>query len=256
MQLLVVNRFWKTHPPVEKETWAFCGIHPDDPSLNSKYLSLQAAGIDATMGPCMPAPVDYSPAYPGSRYLSPEGYLQVVINNAQYGLKTIVYDDRIWSDNWEESYQYWAPHKEWIRAWDMSDEWDTNDSQLLESRWNLVLDRFSSLGIGPFTNNLPMEYVAEHFVGWQRTHYSFDDYRTPENDIRSYDPRVDHLMCAVNTFKHLDFDPKPSQITKQMLEFSKLGCDSFLIFGGTTPYDNQGFSQPVGWEAAVKKGSK
>ena len=42
-------------------------------------------------------------------------------------MKTIVYDARLWSVDAairREAIEYWMPSLDWIRAWDMGDEFD------------------------------------------------------------------------------------------------------------------------------------
>src|SRR3954462_14515500 len=81
------------------ETWAFCGVHPDAPNAARSVETLaRRAGIDATFGPCMPPDwATYTPAEPGRRYVDPPTYLRGAELNPSVGMKTIVYDARLWS---------------------------------------------------------------------------------------------------------------------------------------------------------------
>ena len=62
-----------------------------------------AGGIDATFGPCdIPDPnfkPPYSPAFTADRYVAPDVYMRLVQLNATVGMKTVVYDARLWSDD-------------------------------------------------------------------------------------------------------------------------------------------------------------
>jgi hypothetical protein len=48
--------------------------------------------------------------------------------------------------------------------------------------------------------------------------------------------QVNHLMCAVNALKHGPYSPTSARIVRHMRNLRAAGADSFLIFGGATPY--------------------
>src|SRR4051794_8834054 len=69
-------------PPRTVDSWAWCGVNPDDPSAATAVRTMvQAAGIDATFGPCN-VPTNYTPAEPGNRYVAPDVYMRLVQLNA------------------------------------------------------------------------------------------------------------------------------------------------------------------------------
>jgi hypothetical protein len=210
------------------ETWAFCGINPDDPNaLKAAKNMARVAGIDATMGPCRPGGASYSAAFPGSRYVSPQDYLRVAWTNAVAGMKTVVYDARMWSDDpnqRQEGYDFWGSHLDWVRAWDMGDEFDPASPQweTLKHRWHIMLtSTLSATGIGPFTNHLGSAAVLERALSDRPragAHLSFDLYDFPaaSNLAAAFHDRVAHLM----------------RLTKEMHMLRFSGCGSILVFGG------------------------
>ncbi|MEZ5249420.1 MAG: hypothetical protein R2713_09490 [Ilumatobacteraceae bacterium] len=144
------------------DTWAWCGVHPDDPSAAVAAASMaRDAGIDVTFGPCNVPTSDYSPAFTANRYVSPALYRRLVDLNAAVGMQTVVYDARLWSAEpavRAEAAAFWGPVYEHIAAWDLGDEFDPTGSQwpILIQRWNLVRNGITvSSGIPPFTNHLP-----------------------------------------------------------------------------------------------------
>lgn len=250
-------------PRVAAETWAFCGVHPDDAYAQQKANTMASvAGIDASFGPCMPPDwTTYSPANPGDRYVDPETYLRATVINAKAGMKTIVYDARIWNTDShirQEAINFWYPHRDWIRAWDMGDEFDpaSQDWYILVDRWNIVLEYVTpQTGVGPFTNHLGNTDIfdkALEDMPAQKSHFSFDHYaENPDGypqglvDMARYlEPRVDHLMCAVNALEHFHFVPSASKLERQMREGRSVGCDAFLIFGGDIPVNTPEFKVP------------
>lgn len=241
-------------PRPQAETWAFCGVHPDEPTALARAQTLHdVAGIDASFGPCLPPPANYTPANPGSRYLDPAGYKRAVLNNAAAGMKTIVYDARIWSTNAatrQAAIDYWQPHLANIRAWDMGDEFDpaTPEWATLVSRWNLVLQYVTPVtGVGPFSNHLPWALdEALRDMPAHVNHLSYDLYNVEWSlaVARDFAPQVNHLMCAINALEHSTYIPTPLGVTNAMLDHREAGCDSFLIFGGDMPYATPGFNTP------------
>lgn len=239
------------------ETWAFCGVHPADARAQTKANTLaRSAGIDATFGPCMPPDWStYSPAHPGQRYIDPIGYLALTVINANAGMKTIVYDERIWSTDpavRQAAIDFWSPHRAWIRAWDMGDEFDpaSPDWALLVQRWNTVLTHVTSVtGVGPFTNHLGNAAIMNQALvdmPAQAAHLSYDLYDVPESLVlaREFDSKTSHLMCAINALDHGPYRTSAWGVESQMLDHREAGCDSFLIFGGELPINTPGFSTP------------
>ena len=84
-------------PPQAVDTWAWCGVDPGSPIAATAVRAMaQAAGIDATFGPCnIPDPA-YTPIDPKNRYVPPDVYMRLVLLNATVGMKTVVYDQRFW----------------------------------------------------------------------------------------------------------------------------------------------------------------
>lgn len=231
------------------ETWAFCGVHPDAPNAAMAVRTLAVnAGIDATFGPCMPPDwATYTPAEPGGRYVDPDIYFRLTVLNAGVGMKTVVYDARLWSTDMavrQEGIDFWAPHVDWIRAFDMGDEFDPGgaDWQVLIARWRIMIDVVRpATGVGPFTNHLPFaEVLSQALVDMpeQVAHLSFDSYDDPTALALTaeFDSQVNHLMCAVNALKHGPYSPTSARILRQMRNLRAAGADSFLIFGGAAPY--------------------
>jgi hypothetical protein len=265
------------------ETWAFCGVHPDAPNAAKAVHSLaSSAGIDATFGPCMPPDWStYSAAEPGARYVDPDTYLRVTVLNAGEGMKTIVYDARLWSSDptvREDAIAYWLPHVAWIRAFDMGDEFDPTspDWAVLVSRWRTMLELVTpATGIGPFTNHLgSSDVLARALIDMpeQTAHLSFDSYDEPTALALAaeFDGRVNHLMCAVNALRHGPFAPTAARITQHMKNLRAAGADSYLIFGGATPYNADlspdltfgktslvnRIGGPTAWATAVRRGAQ
>ena len=265
------------------ETWAFCGVHPDAAHAEKAVRTLSVnAGIDATFGPCMPPDwASYRPAEPGKRYVDPETYFRLTVLNAGVGMKTVVYDARLWSKDAavrNKAIAFWRPHVDWIRAFDMGDEFDpgSSDWRVLVSRWRTMIDVIlPATGVGPFTNHLPYAEVlnlALLDMPEQRAHLSFDSYDEPTALALAaeFDGKVNHLMCAVNALKHGTYSPTSARITTHMQNLRGAGADSFLIFGGATPYTvdltpDPAFGRtslfnlngdPTAWAGAVRRGSQ
>ena len=247
--------------PPALETWVFCGVNPADPLAQRKANSLaRDAGVDATLGPCLPPPANYTTAYPGSRYANPDQYFQLVVINANAGMETIVYDARIWSDDTQErqrAIDFWTPHLKWIRAWDMGDEFDPSspDWAVLVHRWNIVTTFVApATGVGPFTNHLGSAGVLEQALvdlPNQGAHLSYDAYPEVNGVMQAsldlagaFNGRVNHLMCAINALRHNDYRPTAASIKRHIDSHRNAGCDSILVFGGELPINTPGFSTP------------
>jgi hypothetical protein len=232
------------------ETWAFCGVHPDAANASRAARTLAVnAGIDATFGPCMPPDwATYSPAEPGGRYVDADTYSRLTELNASVGIKTVVYDARLWSADpgvRQQAIDYWMPSMDWIRAFDMGDEFDPagTDWQVLIARWRIMIDDIlPATGVGPYTNHLGFaEVLTQALIDMpeQVAHLSFDSYYEPTALALAaeFAPQVNHLMCAVNALRHAIYVPTATLIERQMKHLRAAGCGSFLIFGGATPYN-------------------
>jgi hypothetical protein len=245
--------------PKEVKVYAFCGVSPQDPYAQQKANSLSRnSGITATMGPCLAPPANYTTSEPGSRYTTPDQYFALTVINANAGMKTIVYDARIWSTDpviRQQAIDFWLPHVAWVEAWDMGDEFDpsTLDWSILVERWNLVLAHVTpATGIKPFTNHLGSVWVLNQaLVDLPGSNHllSFDAY--PEINgrmeasltiAREFNSKTGDLMCAINALKHGGFNPTASSIRKHIKDHKNAGCDYFLIFGGEKPIGTAGFS--------------
>ena len=127
----------------------------------------------------------------------------------------------------------------------MGDEFDpsTPEWAVLVSRWRTILDFVTPVtGVGPFTNHLASSAVLSQALidmPEQWAHLSFDTYDEPAALALAaeFDGQVNHLMCAVNALKHGPFSPTATRITRHMKNLRVAGADSFLIFGGATPYN-------------------
>jgi hypothetical protein len=230
------------------ETWAFCGVNPNDPTAPKQAAVLaRTAGIDATFGPCLPPDWStYTPATPGARYMTPADYLRLVEINAAAGMRTVVYDARIWSDDpttRSEAIEFWRPHTTWLAAFDMGDEFDTAEWPILTARWATVWNEArTELGIDPYTNNLP--WMLDQATLLEGDSVSFDLYDVSESLALAEQHRDVSLTCAVNALHHNTFAPTPGSVEWTMRAHRNAGCDRLLIFGGTTPENTPGFDSP------------
>src|SRR3954451_25013053 len=126
--------------PQTVDSWAWCGVNPDDPVAADAVRAMAlAGGIDATFGPCNVPDKSYTPADTANRYVAPDVYMRLVQLNATVGMKTVVYDKRLWADaaSRDQAIEFWRPVLANIAAWDMGDEFDpaTTDWQKLVDRW-------------------------------------------------------------------------------------------------------------------------
>jgi hypothetical protein len=164
-------------------------------------------------------------------------------------MKTVVYDARLWSDDPNErqaGYDFWGSHLDWVRAWDMGDEFDpaTPEWEILKHRWNVMLtSTLPATGIGPYTNHLGSAAVLERALAdlpRAGAHLSFDLYDFPaaSNLAAAFHGRVSHLMCAANA---LAYDPAhvptSRRLTSEMKALRFSGCGSILVFGGAPVVD-------------------
>ena len=256
------------------DTWAWCGVHPDDPSAATAASSMaRDAGIDATFGPCNVPTPEYTPAFTANRYVSPALYRRLVDLNAAVGMKTVVYDARHWSSDpavRAEAAAFWGPVFEHIAAWDLGDEFDPTGSEwpILIERWNRVRNGIAvSSGIPPFTNHLPSATdEALRDLPGAADLLSFAVYGDDlgASLARRLDADVDRLMCGVNAFDHWGWVPTPDSIRRGMATLAAAGCDQFLVFGGQRVYGTEQFGGDslvdlagvsTTWAPAVLEGS-
>jgi hypothetical protein len=247
-----------TPTPAPMKVYAFCGVNPDDSAAQRKAVAMSKdGGITATFGPCLPPPANYTTAFPGSRYATPEQYLRLTVINANAGMKTLVYDARIWSDDStvrQAAIDYWLPHAAWLEGWDMGDEFDPSmpDWPILVQRWKIVREHIAPVtGVQPFTNHLGSAGVLSAALAdlpGSEQLLSYDAY--PEVNGRmeaslalaaQYQGSTSNLMCAINALRHNEFRPTAAKIRQHIADHRKAGCDSFLIFGGEKPINTPGF---------------
>jgi hypothetical protein len=259
------------HPPVE--TWAWCGVHPDDPMAATAVRSMATvAGIDATFGPCN-VPVNYTPAETGNRYVTPELYRRLVDINASVGMKTVVYDKRLWSTDSATrttAINFWTPVVQHIAGWDMGDEFDPTKPEwdILIDRWQIVRgDAMARTGVRPFVNHLYWatdEALADLPGSELLLSYTRYDDDLGAGVARNHDAEVAKIMCGVNAFDHGPFTPTAETIRDDMAALTRAGCDQFLVFGGQMVYDSELFGDSslvdaqgiaTDWAAAVMEGS-
>jgi hypothetical protein len=196
-------------------------------------------------------------------------------------MKTVVYDARLWSTDpaiRQAGLDFWAPHLDWVRAFDMGDEFDpsSGDWQVLIARWRIMIDIVRpATGVGPFTNHLGYsEVLSQALIDMPEhvAHLSFDSYDEPTALALTaeFDGQVNHLMCAVNALKHGPYTPTSARILRHMRNLRGAGADSFLIFGGATPYTWEltpdpafgntslfnRLGRPTAWANAVLRGAQ
>lgn len=256
----------KPAQPKQVPTWAFCGVHPDDPYAQQKVSSLsQNSGFTATFGPCLrPDMTTYTTAEPGQRYGTPELYKRLVQLNASVGMKTVVYDARLWSLDptlVDQAIADWTPYFGSIAAWDMGDEFDPTYPEQwneLVFRWGRMQSVMDRSGVAPFTNHLGWEWVLDKaLTDLPGQILSFDIYDIPTSlaTARKYDSLTPTLMCSVNALKHGSYFPTQSSVKKAMRDHRAAGCDMLLVFGGEMPIDTDGFVTPsaVTWNGKPTK---
>ncbi|MCU1388842.1 MAG: hypothetical protein JWL72_2180 [Ilumatobacteraceae bacterium] len=238
-------------PPKAVQTWAWCGVHPDDPFAQTAARSMAVfGGIDATFGPCKDGSPGYSPANPGDRYVSPDQYMRVVQINASVGMKTIVYDARVWSTDpavRTAAKDFWRPVYRNIAAWDMGDEFDPASSewQMLVDRTNIVLsDVAVDSRVQPYTNYSgdAVDRAVRDVPGAKRM-LSFDFYFNDGGEAiaKSLNAKVRTLMCAVDAFEVDSFHPTSESIRDTTDRLVRAGCDMILEFGGAQVYGSHAF---------------
>jgi hypothetical protein len=257
-----------------REVWAWCGVDQDDPVARVSAEALaRFAGVDATFGPCLEPSPQYTPAHPTGRYASPEVYRRLVEINAGAGLRTIVYDARLWSSDAtmrQAALAFWAPWFGHIAAWDLGDEFDPTSAEwsLLVERWRIVRsDASARSGIPPYANHLEsaVDDALRDLPGaadlLSFTQYSAD---LGAATARRLDAQVASLMCGVNALAHLGRLPTTDTIRMIMVALAAAGCDRILLFGGHPVYGPAGFGdssvvdrsgRPTSWATAVLEGA-
>jgi hypothetical protein len=224
-------------------------VHPDDPAAQASAIAMAtSAGIDATFGPCNVPTSDYTPAFTANRYVSPALYMRLVEINAAAGMKTVVYDSRIWDTDplvRTVALNFWQPVYQHIAAWDMGDEFDPTGPQwqILKDRWSLVLgDATAKSGIRPFANQLPTA-VAQALADLPGSE-SLMSFAKYDGDLgasiaTAHNAAVTTLMCGVNAFTHFSFAPTVASIRSAMTTLITAGCDQILVFGGARVYGSE-----------------
>ena len=246
--------------------WLWCGVDPDDPTATTAVTTFaRTAGIDATFGPCS-EPAGYTPVDPKTRYVSADKYLRLVRLNATVGMKTVVYDKRLWDADpavRAAALAFWTPELANIAAWDLGDEFNPNlptEWNELKTRWSRVTaDAFAKTGVRPFANHLWFAVGAalEDLPGSEQF-LSFDRYDGDKglSVVKEVAGKVVDLMCAVNAFKHNQYSPTQESIRDDGQLLTRAGCDSLLIFGGQKVYGSVNFGtasiadaagQPTTW---------
>ena len=239
-------------PPNTVDAWAWCGVNPDDPAATAAVTAMATAGgIDATFGPCNVPIEPYSPAFTSNRYVAPDVYMRLVKLNATVGMKTVVYDQRLWSlvaQDRNDAVAFWQPVLKDIAAWDMGDEFDPVGTEwnILKQRWALMRSDIEvRTGVKPFTNHLPttaaLDKALVDLPGVDRL-LSFAKYDGDKGVglAQAYTSKAT-LMCGVNTFNHFIFAPTPASIRADMDALKVAGCDQILVFGGFPVYATQNF---------------
>jgi hypothetical protein len=241
------------HTTPQTPTIAFCGTNPNNPNAQTQANTLhQQAGIDATMGPCLPPDwATYSAANPGPRYLDPAGYMELVHINTAAGMTTYIYDARLWSADpvvRGEALAFWLPVAGELAGIDMGDEFGPAEWPLLVARWDVVRATVTPvLGVEPFTNHLADPVVLERaLTDLPGTVLSFDEYDVPVSTALAarFDGRIPVLVCAVNAMTFPGHTATPAMIRHDIRAHTAAGCDRILVFGGVTPEHTAGFDTP------------
>jgi hypothetical protein len=263
-------------PPPRRSTpvWAWCGVDPDQPDAIAAAESMHRdSGVDVTFGPCVQPTGNYTPADPGDRYVTPAKYHRLVTLNAAHGMKTVVYDARLWSENSitrSAAIEEWRPQAADVAAWDLGDEFDPAlpEWAILRHRWDLVeSDATLRTGVHAFANFTSFALnEAIRDIPYVRRLLSFATYYFDRGAGRAgeFAGSTDTLMCGVNAFDHDDLHPTPASIVSDMTTLRRAGCNQFLIFGGHRVYGTDHFGtqsltdpsgNPTNLAAAVLQGA-
>lgn len=249
----------------EVDVFAFCS--PEfGPTFQADLNAMVDIGVTVMHGPCRQPPSDYSPLEPGVRYASVSEYRYLVISNAIRGVKTVVYDPRVWSESYStriEAIRYWKAYAYWIEAWDLGDEPNINHEQAGKAdetigfsvRWSNMRMVVHALGVEGLTNIPPvlgeryMRNVLDNmFPGTERI--GFNIYKRKAN-LRwtkwfvenGYDP-----CPAIGT--HGLFYSDPSQSAQQLTEVLDAGVTCVVLFPGAQVPANA----PWAWNPLVSDG--
>ena len=226
------------------DVMVWCGADPADPSLaGTTVRSFAFHGVDITFGPCRDPGPGYTPAFTGTRYASPEDYMELVELNASVGMRTMVYDARLWDADpaiQGAAVAFWAPVTSSIAGWDMGDEFDPSGPE-----WAILIDRWHRVealgtGVRPFTNHLPNgEPWGSAIEAWLRDmpdaaarEISFDSYDAGVAHAEAYRDRTALMTCAFNAYQHAHFAPTAASVAAEMEALEEAGCDRLLAFGG------------------------
>jgi hypothetical protein len=225
---------------------------------------------------------------PGVRELDRNGYAALVELNAFAGMKTVVYDAGIWSqdpvfrqsviDFWSQPSFYGGRLLDHVYGWNLGDEYNPDNPRewdALKARWATVTQYVTPVtGIAPMANQLGNARTIDQALAdlpGADANLSFDMYLEDFGVglAKQYDGRVKNLQCSVNAFDHTTHDvhlePSPLKIEMQMSALRSAGCDSFLVFGGTMPEGTTEFGaisllttggKPTTWATAVAKGAR
>lgn len=268
-----------------------------DPYAFQKARAMATSGIEASHGPCLtpppfgsPSPPNYSPAFPGARYASRAQQVGALWQHAQhcvtsdgtptgtpltnrpaqpweacFRMKTIIYEPDLWSTNAavrDAAVAYWAPHKNYIEAFDMGDEFDCRDA----GQWNLYKTRMATVWnnitanaasplykIPGYSTHLPVNganggtspYNCAEDARWNASgawyNIGYDNYDVTAsvdwawwyNNYLGSTPR--NLVCAVSVQQAGGFNWNPSTITTTSIvnavgNHRQQGCDTILFF--------------------------
>ena len=241
-------------PPQAVDTWAWCGVDPGSPIAATAVRAMaQAAGIDATFGPCnIPDPA-YTPIDPKNRYVSPDVYMRLVLLNATVGMKTVVYDQRFWGapQDRTDAIAFWKPVLANIAAWDLGDEYGPpptdpklpNEWAVLKTRWGIMRTIVEpATGVQPFTNFLPnaptLNKALIDLPGSERL-LSFAIYGGDLGaSLAGAFNGVAKLMCGVSELDHNGRPTTGVTVRADMDALKAAGCDQILVFGGYPVFDD------------------
>ena len=206
----------------------------------------QAGGIDATFGPCNVPDPAYTPVDPKNRYVPPDKYMRLVLLNATVGMKTVVYDARLYSPTpavRDAALAFWKPVLANVAAWDIGDEYSPAPDQwdVLKARWGIMKAFVEpATGVQPYVNFLSTT-LAKALTDLPEIGrlLSFDLY-TGDKGVslaQQFGPQVEKLMCAVNELDHSALFPTAESVRGDMDVLIGAGCDQILVFGGFHVYE-------------------
>jgi len=248
-------------PPVaEPARWprlvAWCGIEPTDPRFAEKASALVAAGVGAMHGPCRrPDWATYSAIEPGRRYMSADEYQQLVAAAAPFGLRVIVYDQRVWSSDPAEraaAIEQWRPaaRSGELLAFDASDEINRDQWPVLVERH----DRYSTLvqpelAVPLFASHLPwMDQLAARDVPAMVPLSVNTFWEQDSAALEARHPGVP-LHCTLDLAAFGPFNASPDSIEATVAAPWAAACHSWLVFNPTSDANPDLFANAVStWE--------